>query len=76
MVVHIQARLHLIQLGFTHWAPSYSLPFFPSSPYCPHSAFVGPEVVLTHKKAQVQTEWFNLCTQLPCTFILGLVSMH
>lgn len=47
MVVHIQARLRLIRLGFTQWAPSHSALL---SPHCPPLAIVGPKVVQPHKK--------------------------
>lgn len=71
MVVHIQARLHLIRLGFTQWAPSHSTLL---SPHCPPLAIVGPEVVQPHKKkTKHRFTWRDRVHTLfilePCTHI-------
>lgn len=66
MVVHIQAILHLIQLGFTHWG---ALP--PISPFLPFlllivvlPLFVEPEVVgASQKDRGVRPEGYGLCTR-------------
>lgn len=86
MVVHIQARLHLIRLGFTHQDPSHSyFPFCPP-PECPLPAIVWLGAVRSNKiqlyNILNHSDLSNLqCKLMACFFlknieILQLISLN